>query len=420
MPRPSKGPRLYKRAARPEIGRKAVWVIRDSGRPDHSTGCIASSSDKRPPDAAQQALADYITGKYRPERKTRDIEAIDIADVLTIYVDDKGDEQANRKRFEGRILRLNSFWGGRMLSDVSTATCKEYAKARGAKWTKTAGGQETIIHGGGARRDLEDLRAAIGHHAAENLHREIVNVWLPPKGAPRDRWLTRSEAAKLIWTCWRYRETQTCHRGPLKGQKIQTDKRPLRHLARFILIGLYTGTRAGAIASASPLQAVGRSYVDLERGIYFRLARGSRATNKRQPPAPIPPRLLAHMRRWVQLGLAKTHFVEWQGKPIKSVKTALNSAVKHAGLTTENGNVTPHTFRHTAATWLMHLGVPVWTAAGYLGMSVEVLLNTYGHHHPDHLREAANAFGSRAPRQNVSVVESVVGENGNRPKKQKA
>ena len=31
---------------------------------------------------------------------------------------------------------------------------------------------------------------------------------------------------------------------------ILTDKQPFRHLARFILIGLYTGTRAGAIASA--------------------------------------------------------------------------------------------------------------------------------------------------------------------------
>ncbi len=246
MPRQSKGPRLYRRPARPEVGRKAVWIIRDSGR-DYATGCIAEPTDKGPPEAAQKALADHIAAKYRPVRKTRDIKSIDVADVLTIYLDDKGDQQADRKKFEGRLLRLNSFWGGRMLSDISTATCKEYAVSRGAKWVRTADGQEVILHAGGARRDLEDLQAAIGHHAAENLHRKIVNVWLPPKGAPRTRWLTRSEAAALIWACWRYRETQTCHRGPLKGKKIQTDKRPLRHLARFILIGLYTGTRAGAM-----------------------------------------------------------------------------------------------------------------------------------------------------------------------------
>jgi hypothetical protein len=67
-------------------------------------------------------------------------------------------------------------------------------------------------------------------------------VALPRKGQSRLRWLTRSEAAKLLWVCWRAREVQTVHRGPCKGQKIETDTRPLRHLARFILLGLYTGT----------------------------------------------------------------------------------------------------------------------------------------------------------------------------------
>jgi hypothetical protein len=64
------------------------------------------------------------------------------------------------------------------------------------------------------------------------------------------------------------------------------------------LIGLYTGTRAGAIATASPYREPGRSYVDLDRGIFYRKAIGRRATKKRQTPAPIPPRLLVHMRRW--------------------------------------------------------------------------------------------------------------------------
>src|SRR6478736_9989383 len=78
--------------------------------------------------------------------------------------------------------------------------------------------------------------------------RERGAAVLPAKGKPRE--LTRSEAAKLKLTCWRYREVETAL-GSLRGQKIETDKRPLRHLARFILIWLYTGTRAGDIASAS-------------------------------------------------------------------------------------------------------------------------------------------------------------------------
>jgi hypothetical protein len=69
-------------------------------------------------------------------------------------------------------------------------------------------------------------------------------------------------------------------------------------MARFVLIGLYTETRAGGIASASPYAEPGRSLVDLERGILYRKPIGKRATKKRQTSAPIPPRLLAHLRRW--------------------------------------------------------------------------------------------------------------------------
>jgi integrase len=267
-----------------------------------------------------------------------------------------------------------------MLGDVNGEACRSYTKKRRRK--------------GGARRDLEDLRAAIGHHAAEGYHREIVKVSLPEKGEPRDKWLTRSDAAKLIWTCWRYREMQKKSRRPMEDVKAPTTKRPLRHLARFILLGIYSGTRAGAIAAASPIPALGRSYVDLERGRYYRQKQGSAKTNKRQPTVPIPSRLLAHLRRWHRIDPEAKHFVEFNGKPVISVKTAFKSAVRLAGLGT---GISPHTLRHTAATWLMQRGADPWQAAGYLGMSLEILLNTYGHHHPDHLSDAVEKIAMRDP-----------------------
>jgi integrase len=185
---------------------------------------------------------------------------------------------------------------------------------------------------------------------------------------------------------------QTIHRGPLKGQKVHTDKRPLRHLARFIIIGIYSGTRAGAIASASPVAAIGRSFVDLDRGVYYRRAQGKQETNKRQPPMPVPPRLLAHLRRWKNRKLIARHFVEYNGKEVASVKTAFRRATVLAGL--EPG-ISPHTLRHTAATWLMQNGTDPWQAAGYLGMSVKTLLEVYGHHHPDYLKDAVSKMTAK-------------------------
>ena len=97
-------------------------------------------------------------------------------------------------------------------------------------------------------------------------------------------------------------------------------------------------------------------------------------------------------------------FVEWNGEPIASVKTALKSAVRLAKLP---GRITPHTFRLTAATWLMLNGVSLWRAAGFLGMSVETLDRVYGHHHPDFLADAADAIG-RKPNKNQALVVSLV------------
>ena len=75
---------------------------------------------------------------------------------------------------------------------------------------------------------------------------------------------------------------------------------------------------------------------------------------------------------------------------MQSVDKAFANVVHAAGL---GDDVTPHVLRHTAATWLMQAGTDMWEAAGYLGMTVEMLSRRYyGHHHPDHLSGAKQAF----------------------------
>lgn len=150
--------------------------------------------------------------------------------------------------------------------------------------------------------------------------------------------------------------------------------------------------------------------MDLNHGIFYWLAEGRRETKNRQPPVPIPPRLLPHLRRWRAKGIVRQFVVEWNGAPLKSVKTAFKSAVTLAGL---DGQVTPHTLRHTAATWLMQAGVDKWEAAGFLGMTVEMLDRVYGHHHPNHLQQAAKSIGFR--RQNERLVESLVVDRSRQP-----
>lgn len=141
----------------------------------------------------------------------------------------------------------------------------------------------------------------------------------------------------------------------------------------------YTGSRSARIWQASFYREEGRPYADVDRGIFYRAAQDEQvAGNKAAPPIRIPPRLLAHMRRWKAMGAR--YVVEYQGRPADPKRAFRNLIDEVLG---EDGKgVVRHTLRHTLATSLMQAGTDMWEASGYLGMTVETLQNTYGHHHP--------------------------------------
>jgi integrase len=164
------------------------------------------------------------------------------------------------------------------------------------------------------------------------------------------------------------------------------------HLQRFILIALYTGTRSGAVLNLSWLASTASGFIDLERGVLYRSGSNQRKTNKRQPPVAIPARLQAHMRRWATMDGSIRHVIHWNGSSIKRIHKAFDSAVAKAGL---SDDVVPHTLRHTCATWLMQAGVEIWQAAGFLGMSPQMVERVYGHHSASYQKQAADAVSKR-------------------------
>jgi integrase len=392
MPRPAKGIRLWlrpeERNADGTLRKRAVWVIRDGPRK------ISTSYAAPDRAGAERAVGEYLAIKYQPSRaRGRHPAEILIADVLAIYLKDVAPRHARETETKQRVLTLDSWWADRTLADVNGANCRAYVEYRISQPWRSAKPEKTnraprIVSAAAARRELEDLRAAINHHRLEGLCSEIVSVALPEKPLPREDWLTRSEAARLLWAAWR-------------AKQIMRDKKTKRavgrHIARFILVGLYSGTRSSAICGAALMPTVGRGHVDLERGVFYRRGTGRRQTKKRQPPVKLAPRLLAHLRRWQRLALSKKSVVEWNGAPVESVRKSFAAAVRAAGL---EGKVTPHILRHTCATWLMQSGVDLWDAAGFLGMTVKQLEETYGHHHLDYQREAAEALGGQNGERN--------------------
>lgn len=216
----------------------------------------------------------------------------------------------------------------------------------------------------------------------------IPAIVLPEKPQSRTKWLERSEAARLVRAAWTMKQSW-------KGQP--SNRRTGQHIAKFILVGLYTGTRAGAICRASFQRLAGHGYIDLDRGVFCRRPDNQKETNKRRPPVRLPDRLLAHLGRWA---CTQTYVVEWNGKPVKSVKKGFKAACEKAGLGWYEDEifkteVTPHVLRHTAATWLMQAGASLTEAADYLRMTEAVLRSIYYHVHPDFQAYTANRITAK-------------------------
>ncbi|HWV19493.1 MAG TPA: site-specific integrase [Devosia sp.] len=303
--------------------------------------------------------------------------------MLAVFARDVVPTYSRPKETASRIRRLLTWWSqpahamrtmtemGRPvvrmtghISDIKTATCQAYAEHVGAPRS--------------ASIDLELLRAAINHFAAEEQLPWKVHVWRPEKSLPRERWLTRSEVARLIWLAWRRRRSQ---------DETEDEWAVWKHLARWMVMAHYTGTRKTAILKASFKRQLGFGYIDIESGLWYRLAEGTRPTKKRQPPARLPLPLIGHLRRWKKNG--QTYVVEFHGKPIDRIDKAFRKLVSESEL---DGKIVPHTFRHTAITWGMQRGMDPWDASGYFGIDLKTLTEVYGHHHPDHLQEAAAAM----------------------------
>lgn len=247
--RPTQPPRLKLRAARK--GRNAIWVIKDRER-EISTGWGQGERTK-----AEIALAQYITKTRQPSFGNGHPAEVLIGDCLSIYCEKHGPSVARPDGLALEVERLAEYWGDKTVAEVTEEASSGYVAWRCAQTDKRATRSKgRNIAPSTAKRELVTLSAALNWCWRNKKLSVPVVVALPSVAERRERYLKRSEVAALLWAALGFNRDATRNKFRIN-----------RHLARFILIGLYTGTRHDAMLRLQWMPNTTGGWFDLEAGI---------------------------------------------------------------------------------------------------------------------------------------------------------
>ena len=325
--RPTKPARLWQHP-------NGVWYVRTEGGRRVSCG----TADRREAEAFFARFVAGLTSPAAPAVPT-------VKSILDGYLEERRSRVRAWDTLRYAAQALTARLGPLTPSDLTASVLRDYAAHRAASGRRDG----TVI------REIVTLRAALKWAAAERWIPSPPPLPMPVSAPPpRDRWLTRPEAAKLI-----------------EAASITP------HLRLFILLGLMTGARSGAILGLT------WDRVDLDAKL---IDYGPGHGNKRRVVIPISKPLHDALTA-AQAARTTDWVVEFGGRPVGSVKKAFGRAVERAGLV----DVTPHILRHTCATWAVQAGVPLAEVARMLGDSEAMIEQVYGKHAPDFLRRAVDA-----------------------------
>lgn len=210
------------------------------------------------------------------------------------------------------------------------------------------------------RLELSLIRAVVAHGVRKKLvsSDDLPELdALPEASKPRERWLSEFEVAKLL--------------------KAAEDEPRYR---LFIQIALETGARRTAI------QDLTWDQVDWPINTIHFLPEGGQQTRKRKPSVPISARL-----RPVLLAAYEARGSRFVIGPGGRVNKGVARIAKKAGV----ARVTPHVFRHTAATRMARNGVPLAIVAQVLGNTLEQVEKVYAHWQPQMLQGAVDSISER-------------------------
>lgn len=296
------------------------------------------------PDA--EAFCRRLNARLAAEKRGRG--PITIDRILEIYIDDRIEQRTvNVQRIREVKRSIKPLWGTYHPDDLDTKTQRTYIARRRRRGLSDA----TI------RQELAYLQAALNLAVESKLIETAPKLEKPPAPRPREAWLDRSDVKKLLACAEAF------------------------HVQLFIALAISTAARPKHLLELLWSQVdMARRVVNLDRPDVDRTRKGR---------ARVPLNDLAMDYLGTALATAETdHVIEWNGRPMKSIKRGVAAAAKRSGV-----NATPYVLRHSAGVWMAQAGVPLAEIAEYLGHeNLDTTRKHYARFHPDHLKGASRAL----------------------------
>ncbi len=305
---------------------------------------------------AQQFLADFETALTTGTR------TLSVGNALDRYVTARTSKVMALKRLKDAAGALKIGLGPLRVDQLNQDLWDRYA---GARTTRTPHRGKPGTHvpkpvsTGTLRREFNVLRAAL-RLAWKDGHLDKPPTITPPAdSAPRDRYLTKDEARRLLAAA----ETP--------------------HVRMFVALAVFTGARKGAIL------ALTWDRVNFGTGMIDFQEPGRRITGKRRSIVPMNGQLRAELDTAYQVRTSDT-VIEYGGHAVPNgLRWSFAKLCQRAGLTWQP---TPHHLKHSVASWLAMEGVPIDQAADWLATDPATLQRTYRKFDPTYLRSVAKAL----------------------------
>jgi integrase len=266
-----------------------------------------------------------------------------VAQIWAGYIDHLGTKPtAKTMGWTGKAI-IPAF-GSFRPDQITIQDCRDY------KADRLAAGKKL----GSVHTELGHLRSALRWATKAGHIERTPYIELPPKPDSDVRPLSDGDIQKIIDNCGAF------------------------HIRLAVILLLTTGARVGAILDRT------WDKIDFERGkIDLRETDGV----TRKGRAVVPMNRMARTALQTAYDARLTEFVvEYNGKPVRSIRTGYTNALRRAGL--EGVNI--HQIRHTVAVKMLAAGQPIEKVSQYLGHSnIQITQKIYARFLPDHLTDAA-------------------------------